>query len=175
MVYETELQHHGIKGQRWGFRRFQNKDGTLTEAGVNRRLKKSNELAEKTAKTMGQANAVLTASKGYRLMSTEAENANDKRSSKAYAKKSEKLQRDYDKLEKKTNDFIAEFQKNKWSTIKATVETEQGRDFMDSFLRAGIDLDKVREYESIFSKDSRYSEGYTAEHEHVRSLIEKRK
>ena len=31
------LMHHGIKGQRWGIRRFQNKDGTLTAAGRKRR------------------------------------------------------------------------------------------------------------------------------------------
>ena len=31
-----ELQHHGIKGQRWGIRRFQNKDGSLTPAGRRR-------------------------------------------------------------------------------------------------------------------------------------------
>ena len=29
----NELYHHGIQGQRWGFRRFQNEDGTLTDAG----------------------------------------------------------------------------------------------------------------------------------------------
>lgn len=28
--------HHGIKGQKWGIRRFQNEDGTLTEAGKKR-------------------------------------------------------------------------------------------------------------------------------------------
>lgn len=28
-----ELYHSGIKGQRWGIRRYQNEDGTLTEAG----------------------------------------------------------------------------------------------------------------------------------------------
>lgn len=33
----NELYHHGIKGQRWGVRRFQNKDGTLTNMGRNRR------------------------------------------------------------------------------------------------------------------------------------------
>ena len=27
------LEHHGIKGQKWGIRRYQNPDGTLTEAG----------------------------------------------------------------------------------------------------------------------------------------------
>lgn len=31
------LLHHGIKGQRWGVRRFQNNDGTLTSAGKKRR------------------------------------------------------------------------------------------------------------------------------------------
>lgn len=30
------LQHHGIKGMKWGVRRYQNKDGTLTNAGKKR-------------------------------------------------------------------------------------------------------------------------------------------
>ena len=36
MVYETELYHYGIKGQKWGVRRFQRKDGTLTPKGRKR-------------------------------------------------------------------------------------------------------------------------------------------
>lgn len=31
-----QIQHSGIKGQRWGFRRYQNEDGTLTEEGKKR-------------------------------------------------------------------------------------------------------------------------------------------
>ena len=31
-----ELHHHGIKGMRWGVRRYQNKDGSLTSAGKMR-------------------------------------------------------------------------------------------------------------------------------------------
>lgn len=30
------LEHHGIRGQRWGVRRFQNRDGSLTNAGRKR-------------------------------------------------------------------------------------------------------------------------------------------
>ena len=33
---DEELYHHGIKGQRWGVRRYQNPDGSLTAAGVRR-------------------------------------------------------------------------------------------------------------------------------------------
>lgn len=35
-MYEVELYHHGIKGQKWGLRRFQNKDGSLKPAGEGR-------------------------------------------------------------------------------------------------------------------------------------------
>ena len=33
---QTVLQHHGILGQRWGLRRFQNEDGSLTARGQAR-------------------------------------------------------------------------------------------------------------------------------------------
>lgn len=41
----NELYHHGIKGQKWGVRRYQNEDGSLTNAGKKRRYS-DNEIKE---------------------------------------------------------------------------------------------------------------------------------
>lgn len=38
-IKDDELYHHGVKGQRWGVRRYQNPDGTLTPAGQKRLYK----------------------------------------------------------------------------------------------------------------------------------------
>lgn len=42
-----ELTHHGIKGMRWGIRRYQNKDGTLTAKGKKRYSAEMEKLKEK--------------------------------------------------------------------------------------------------------------------------------
>ena len=55
---QTELYHHGIKDQKWGVRRFQNPDGSLTEEGRLRygyKIRASVDSAVQKIKTKHQA------------------------------------------------------------------------------------------------------------------------
>lgn len=55
MVYESSLQHWGIKGQKWGVRRYQNKDGSLTSAGRKRYSDDSNRSSSSERKVVSSS------------------------------------------------------------------------------------------------------------------------
>lgn len=59
---ENELMHWGIKGMKWGVRRYQNKDGSLTPAGKKRydkemaKLKEKEKIAKNKLRTQAKLN-----------------------------------------------------------------------------------------------------------------------
>lgn len=117
---ESELYHHGIKGQKWGIRRFQNEDGTLTEAGKKRDAKR----IQKDLNTLDR-NKAYTAPKieeleeksGIKAAERAAEkaasgewesNAYDRKYDNAYNKELKKHSEDYAKYEPELTSLLME-------------------------------------------------------------------
>ena len=72
MSYYTYLAHHGIKGQKWGIRRYENPDGSLTEAGKarygrsqRRSFRKSSNEAYRNAKSLVRSGKITKDSKQF--------------------------------------------------------------------------------------------------------------
>lgn len=53
-----ELYHHGVKGQKWGIRRYQNPDGTLTEEGKRRYAREVSETLAKGLQSRSRSNKI---------------------------------------------------------------------------------------------------------------------
>lgn len=59
MDYATYLVHHGIKGQKWGIRRYQNPDGTLTAAGRKRYYNSDGTMTKYETRARYEANKLM--------------------------------------------------------------------------------------------------------------------
>lgn len=94
------LVHHGILGMKWGVRRYQNKDGSLTAEGRKRYLNDDgtyNETAKKeipltamTDEELRQRNNRIRLENDYHTLSEEARKRNESRVAKALLNFAEK-------------------------------------------------------------------------------------
>ncbi len=85
MPYSSSLSHFGIKGQKWGIRRYQNPDGTLTPAGKARYGTDTERMAAKDAQRHSDAKAAYGEGAGVRRKLLDKE-LNQKKKNKEYAK-----------------------------------------------------------------------------------------
>jgi len=125
-MHENELYHHGIKGQRWGVRRFQNYDGTLTTKGKARELKSAGQYK----RALNRIDQGL-AEEGHYLRKSEAK-------ADRLLKKDLKLQ---DKLERKSQQALEAGNYNKYLAIeKKSIKS------IDRSNRAFDEVEKHKQY-----------------------------
>lgn len=153
-THSDELQHHGTKGMRWGIRRYQNKDGTLTPAGKKRYNKeveklKAEEAKLKEAKRVA-ANSKRTQTKIDKLNSKWDEIEEQKRALKGKGKsddtpkeiKGETLEQKRERLLKSTD--AKELYKNKDILSDAEINARINRIDLEARLQSKIVEEKQK-------------------------------
>ena len=82
-----EIKHYGVKGMKWGVRRYQNKDGSRKPAG-KKRERKDGSLKTKYVNAMDRANAKSAAGTAKRKAAIKAAPKNYKEAVKKHESKS---------------------------------------------------------------------------------------
>lgn len=191
IYYDTNyLMHHGIKGQKWGVRRYQNDDGTLTEAGKKRYYNPDGSYTEAGKKKLAKEyqNKLNRIESGRAV--TIARAASIQKNDEYYKRKIEKAEL----TGKKVDDLLKKREIGQKRLTELAKEFDNYGDQLDALLNSlisdsnvvfatrkteyGTDRNKTakqRNQEYKTNKGEYYYQSATGTHYKVRSATDKRK
>ena len=137
-MYDT-LMHHGVRGMKWGIRRYQNKDGSLTAAGRRRQrnnpffIRKSKAKKENANKQNNQNKKVKKVKKTSKEMTNEElrEKTNRMKLENNYITTSQ----EYARLHQKEMSIGQKFVRSLGKDVIAPAFKNVGREMVEEFLR----------------------------------------
>ena len=127
-ISQNELYHHGIKGMKWGVRRFQNKDGSLTTAGEKRYGDESTGSDKKTSSNNGSK----TSRKG--LIARRKDSLTQKYIAKGYSQTAAKTMAEQ---RMKTEAVLAVVGTVAVTAVAIKVARRIGQDYVDQTFKSG--------------------------------------
>ena len=136
---ENELYHYGIKGQKWGVRRYQNPDGTLTPAGKKRAEKLRKRYEDLTGRNVEDVIA-KNVSANIETMSDQDLNSWIIRRQKE--KTAYELRNSISRLNPKTVSKGQSFVKKMWNKVVEPAATDAGKEVLTNWLKK-IGKDKL--------------------------------
>lgn len=150
-LHSSELYHHGILGMKWGVRRYQNKDGSLTAAG-RKRYSTEERIENAKAKYIGRRKA---ADANYEKASSEYINRLSERNTRSFLN-------DYTDDDKKLDRAA-----DKWSADRKSAKEKYKKEI--SSIRKGA----VRKYSEAYDKMTDAQDENDAAWREVKSLYAK--
>lgn len=133
-----ELCHHGIKGMKWGVRRFQRKDGTLTNAGKKRYNDDANDNPSKASAKSNPIERHRT-----KLIDKYKERGYSQEAAETAAKK--RMQ---------TEMFVAVAASVAVGVVATKAATRIGQDYFDKTLKSGKVIQNIGAYEKADFKEN---------------------
>ena len=165
-----ELCHHGVKGMKWGVRRYQNADGTLTPAGKKRdaRWKKRN--PDKAERAEKLRDSVIESKK--RAIATAKKNLKSDQKAASTSLKDIDFEKEASKQLKDMRSYLQESYKSGYFHRKPTdydvidsfysdrgMETPKGATIKDvaNVIRADTEIMKKNKvYDTLIENDKKY-------------------
>lgn len=154
--YQDYLAHHGIIGQRWGVRRYQNEDGSLTPAGKKRYLNPDGSI-----KSDRKADKLADKAKFYDKYGDKLAERGKKRKAMKNWKKSEKTQNKLEEYNKKKSEEFDEEKYDEYQKQQYQKSLEKERKIQEHYteikdiIESDNRIDPEKQNYKAMSKDKR--------------------